>query len=31
MAALWYRAGHYIFALWFLSVFYLLLLLFFLA
>ena len=24
MAALWYRAGHYIFALWFLSVFYLL-------
>jgi len=25
MAALWYRAGHYIFALWFLSIFYLLL------
>ena len=24
MAALWYRAGHYIFALWFLSIFYLL-------
>jgi len=26
MAALWYRAGRYIFALWFLSIFYLLLL-----
>jgi len=25
MATLWYRASHYIFALWFLSIFYLLL------